>query len=118
MNSDSTSGHYTWAGLGTVAAGTGAIGDTPTTAIVLNNGQSSGAANSGTSGSVQILAPGSAVNKNVTSLLAGFDTSGTRLTNYMITGAYTQTSAVTTLQILASSGNLTSGTVRCYGLSK
>jgi hypothetical protein len=35
----------------------------------------------------------------------------------VMTGQYTQTTAVNAFQVLSTSGNLTSGTVRCYGLS-
>ncbi len=115
---DTTSGHYAWQAFAMVTSAAGANGNTSDTSMSVNNGQTSGAQNSSWNGTYRIYAPGSAIQKVFLGQGHGFDTSGTRIISYTFGGSYTQTGAVDAFQILCSSGNIASGTVRVYGLAK
>jgi len=111
--------NYSWSATANVANGSPS-GNGSTSATMMNvvNGQSSNAAGNPLSGSVQMFgAPASGSSVNLVGQLLGFDTSDTRFLAWVFTGNYHSTSAVNAFQVLASTGNLDTGTVRCYGLS-
>jgi len=117
MNSDSSS-LYAWADwfVGTALNSDGQQFSNSDTSISLFVGLDN-TSTYGYSGTLKLFQPSStsldkAVTSHVTGLAGGFfySTDGA--------GVYKSTSAVTTVQFLFSSGNIASGTVRCYGIAK
>jgi hypothetical protein len=115
---DTTSGHYAWQAFAMVTSAAGANGNASDDSMSVNNGQTSGAQNSSWNGTYRFYAPASAIQKIFLGQGHGFDTSGTRIISYTFGGSYTQTGAFDAFRINMSSGNITSGTVRVYGLAK
>ena len=75
--------------------------------------------NYGISGSIKLTSPGSAaLYKQVVGQFTLFDSNAGAPLFYSIAGAYQSTTAVNAFRFLFSSGNITSGTIRCYGISK
>lgn len=117
-NYDATSGHYAWQAWAMVSGGSGSNGSTSDTKITLIVSQTSGTNNTNFSGFYRLYNPGGASRKIITGVGTGWDSSGTRLISYTAGGSYLQTTAVNAFRIIASSGNLTSGTVRLFGVAK
>jgi hypothetical protein len=94
----------------------GGVGSNGTTSIDVSGGIDN-AANNSVNGSAKLFKPGGSGHKNVT-----FQTSGIKNDNnfYAVTGAgrYKSTTAVDAIRFLASSGNITSGVIRVYGIAK
>lgn len=81
----------------------------------INNGT---AAQASISGWMRLYSPAStALNKLVEGMTTYFDSGGFRVAN-MFRGAYESTTAMDAFRVLASSGNITSGSVRVYGVAK
>ncbi len=112
-----TGNHYNWQAFAMVTGGSGANGSGSDTKIWLTVAQSN-QSSSAFSGSYHFFGPGSALQKQITGTGLGMDTSASRIIGYSAGGQFTQTTAVDGFRILASSGDLTSGTVRCYGVAK
>ena len=100
-----------------VSGGTGSGSGTSTLLFMApGNDMSNGAP--GTSGFIKLYSPASTTSKLFRGESIGVDQSGGRLIEAMIGGQWVIGSAMNAFQVLASSGNLTSGTVRCYGLAQ
>lgn len=71
------------------------------------------------SGHLRLFNPGGALNKNVNGLLTYYGTAGGnfRIQDF-VSGTYESTTAVTAIRFLMSTGNITSGTIRVYGVAK
>ena len=101
------------------AGGSTLQGGTGETKIVIsvNTGQSNNS-NWGITGRMLLFNPGStSLFKQVQARLHHIDSSSLRVTVDSI-GAYEATTAVNAFQFLFSTGNITSGTIRCYGVAK
>lgn len=113
-----TGSNYDWASFAQIVGGTGGNGASSDSAIYFTNGQSSGG-NSAFSGVASFQDPNSASLKKYThGTGVGSDTSGGRMLGWWHAGIYKSTTAVTAFRIKASSGNITSGVVRLYGVSE
>lgn len=101
------------------AGSAGPGGATGATSIVL--GETNGIGNAsafGLVGMIQLYDPGSAsVHKAINGNIAFRNAAGLRIA-HVVAGAYEANTAVNAVRFLAGSGNITSGTIRCYGLSK
>jgi hypothetical protein len=97
------------------AAGSG----TGQTAIVFSETNGIGnAASFGLVGTLKLYSPGStSVHKAVNGQIQFRNTTALRIV-HIVSGIYEQNTAVNAVQFFASTGNLTSGTIRCYGLAK
>jgi hypothetical protein len=110
--------NYAWTALEGISNGTGSAGSNPDTQIKLVTAQSD-SANQGLVGRFNIYAPGASAYKLLTGNFANYvGSSDGRLFNWNVSGQYLATTAVNAFQVIASTGNLTSGTLRCYGLAK
>jgi hypothetical protein len=120
FSSDSGS-NYSWAATRNSAAGTAVGGSAGTTSIGLDNsgGQSNSTTLGGAVFTVWVYSPTNAsFHPRVHWSGSINDGSGNPDVNVSGGGSYLSTTSVTTFEILASSGNLVSGTVRCYGIAK
>ncbi len=113
---DSTSGHYNYIFLIFIPSAS-ATGGGADTAMWLENGQSNGGTTS-YNGTATFYAPGSSAKQHLVSQGTGWDTGSTRFLGWQSADVYNQAVAINAFQVLASAGNLTSGTVRCYGIAK
>jgi len=110
--------NYTWAYTQNSqipnGANLGAAGDTK---IKIAHSLGTGATN-GTSGEIRLYDPQSAsVYKRLITRLTHLD-SGGNFINSSAGGQYLSTTAVTGIRFLFSTGNITSGIIRCYGVAK
>lgn len=118
---DSTTGHYSWtterwtAGAGGQGGGINSADNFCLTGgfTVVPNTASLG----GVCGSMKIFSPCSGNNVLVRASMMYNDTSVGYQTPFEMGGAYVQTTAVNAFQIVSTSGNIASGTVRLYGIS-
>jgi hypothetical protein len=74
----------------------------------------------GASGTVRLFNPGSALYKSVLGHVTGSRVSSGDARTYtqQTSGIYLSTTAVDAFQFVFSSGNIASGTIRCYGIAK
>jgi uncharacterized protein DUF5907 len=109
---------FDWNNTGTGVAGQGLA--SPTTAIKLASASNiSNNSSFGVIGGLRLFSPtSSSLDKLVLYRIAYREQGGTTLQNVDGSGVYLSATAVNAVQFLASSGNLTSGTVRCYGIAK
>lgn len=107
---------FVWrSGGSALEGGTGATSIQLTYGSHINNGT---AALAGVSGEFHLYDPQStALYKAVSGRSVFYDASNFRVTTD-VRGAYESTTAVTAVRFFASSGNITSGTIRIYGLTK
>lgn len=117
-----TGTNYTTAGFRSSATGTAVAGGTSKTLIGLDagGGIKNVAADGGLNGTFYLFGPGlgATVHTRFTENAGTYDGSGSP--DVTITGAasYVASAAVNAFRIIAASGNITSGTVRCYGIAK
>jgi hypothetical protein len=110
--------NYSYTLFSNTSSGTGTTGANGQTAInLIGWGNVSNASNRSINGSVRLYAPGGALYKQVGGHIFYWDSGNLRVSG-MTSGLYEVTTAVNAFRILASSGNLTSGTIRCYGVAK
>ncbi len=107
---------FRWSSAGSTTAGNATQGGLDLTGGGLEQNTST----YGLSSTVHLFNPGStSVFKQIVASSHGFDNNGSSLIyGVQLAGTYRNTSAVNAFQIIASAGNLTSGTVRCYGIAK
>ena len=89
-----------------------------TTAIMLVNAFATGVTRAALSGSVFMHNPGSSLEKIFSGQVTFPLSTDSSWYGLSLAGIYSSASAVNAFQIKASSGNITSGTVRVYGLAK
>ena len=116
----STSGDYVY-GMAGISAGSGAFNQgnaTTATSIVLTTSSVlNDAASGGVSGSVYVYAPSStSVYKQFTYQTVSSATSSVEMYSSSGAGSRKSTSAINAIRFLFSSGDITSGTIRLYGL--
>lgn len=118
---DTTSGHYVWSVWRWVNSTGGASGSTSAAAMSLTGALtavSNTTADGGVSGTYKIFNPGNSSSyKRMTGQAAYNATSGFQELGITTQGSYIQTAAFNAFRIKATSGNLTSGVVRCYGIA-
>lgn len=101
-----------------LASGTAVVSASAATKIILTDA-SENSSLYGIVGRATLYQPQStSVRKMVSSDLFFDQTGGPAFERNLSMGIYDSTTAVTGLQFLMSSGNITSGTIRCYGLAK
>lgn len=115
---DSTSGHYGWAGFGWYSGGSGYTGTNSDTSIGFHNAINAEANDCGTSFhgriSVSTVGQGLKVHGHANH---EFDTG--YVEGYMLSATYLSTGVtVNALKFFVGSGNLKSGSIRIYGISK
>ena len=101
-------------------SGTGGVGGaTGATSIILAETNGIGNASAfGLIGSIKLFDPQSASkHKAIVGDVVFRSAAGTRI-KHTLAGAYEANTAITGFHFLASSGNITSGTIRCYGVAK
>jgi hypothetical protein len=110
--------NYTWAySQDSQIPNTANLGAAGASAIKIGHSLGNGATN-GVSGEVMLYNPQSAVvHKRLTVRLADVDSSG-NFVSASAAGQYVSATALTGIRFLMSSGNITSGTIRVYGLAK
>lgn len=113
-------GNYSWTSAGTNRFGQGQAGaDSGATQIQCNLSAVSNISTAGYSGNIRLFDPASTAKHKAVSGTAFMLTSdGTTVENEQIGGFYRSTTAVNAFQLLFSSGNIASGTIRVYGLAK
>lgn len=113
---DTTSGHYWWQALAVVPSTSGTNGSTSDTQVNFSNDQSNNSAES-LGGDFSLHTPqNGTIPINMNGSFQGF-TSGSQRIGWIFTGSYTNLVSVNAFRIIATSGNLAAGTVRCYGLT-
>lgn len=113
--------NYSWAGFRSSAIGSASAGSSGTTSIGLDASgtQSNSSTTGGLNGSFRIFNPlGGSMYTRFTGNIGINDGTGNPDVTIILSGSYKSTTAVNAFQILASSGNLTSGTIRLYGIKK
>lgn len=117
---DATSGHYSWAAFRWISGANSQNGSTSATSIGLTTGvslTSNTVSNAGIVGTYKIFNP---LSGTMHTLVAGngnsWYSSGPDM-GTSISGTYLQTTAVNAFRIFFGSGNITSGTVRVYGIA-
>lgn len=115
---DTTAGHYKWGNVG-LKVGTGADVQQSASDAAFNIMVALGnAASRSVSASIRLYNPlSTSLQKLYSGTLISIITDG-NLYLYTIGGAYTQTAAINALRFLMSTGNIASGTIRVYGVSK
>lgn len=120
-----TTNSYSWVSFGNSTGGTSFGGSTSASGIGLgfSNEISNNSSWAGLSGNYYLYSPGStSVYKRISGIASYFNTGANGRGQTHNSGAYEATSAVNAFRIIVSSGggagNITSGTVRCYGLTK
>jgi hypothetical protein len=112
-----TGANYNWVRYLAVAGGSAQAGASGDTSILFYPSQSSNT-NSGVSGTLQLSNPlGGTGFTSFNGTVTGFDTLDAALGISMVTGQYATTTAVNAFRILAGTGSLASGSVRCYGIA-
>jgi hypothetical protein len=113
-NSWDSGANYNWARFSFDNASTGSTGNAADSSLTL----APDVAASGASGTIDMHNPGSAIaNKSFEGITQNIHTGAVSL-GTTTAGAYAPTTAVNAIRVFFSSGNITSGTVRLYGLSK
>ena len=113
--------NYSWSAFGMAFNGSGANGNLTDTAGYVSNGQGSPASTLGTFiGTAHLMDPLKVQNASgeteITATGFGLTSAGQRI-SFSSYGTYNSSTAVNAFQVLASTGNIASGTVRCYGLA-
>lgn len=118
FNAD-TGANYGWAGFRFVSGATGSAGaNSGQTQISLTaSGSPSNNSNYGIRGSFKLFDPASAIYKGINGDFTFLDSSSNVIKS-SVAGFYQVATAVSSLQIKESSGNIASGTIRVYGVSK
>lgn len=112
-----TGANYNWVRYLAVAGGAAAAGVNADTSITFYPAQSSNT-NYGVSGKLQLSNPlGGTGFTFFNGTVTGFDTADAALGISIIAAQYASTTAVNAFRILPGSGNLASGSVRCYGIA-
>lgn len=106
---------YRWLWTFALDGSDGQIGDTADDAIDFRDATSTLAANTGINAKLVLYDPGGAKLKAV---LGDVDILTTSLAMLNGGGLYLSTTAVNAFRFLPSTGNFTSGTIRCYGVAK
>lgn len=117
--------NYVWTGLRTSVAGSGTAGATPsakTSSFGLDaSGGVSNDANYGLCGTLRVANPlSAALYKRISAGVFDYlDTASAppQIVIVRLGGAYASTTPVNACQFLMSSGNIASGTIRCYGIA-
>jgi len=113
-----STGSYSHMNFGYSAGGTGVISGTAQTSIKLIGGVNwDNNSNWGVDGNITLRNPGGSIYKQVLGSLRGF-VNGDIRSAVIVSGAYEAATAVNAFRFLFSSGNIASGTIRCYGLAK
>jgi Concanavalin A-like lectin/glucanases superfamily len=115
-----TGSNYSWAVFGFSNSGSAVSGNQGDTSIGLANIVYNGS-NYSLSGTYKLFNPGGSIYKQMAGhyeAVNNGDVGAAQAEGHIIGGKYKSTTAVNAFRILASSGNLTSGTVRCYGVAK
>ena len=100
------------------SAVTGATPGSPTTQWDLSgSGGVDNSSNYGVWGSVKLFGPGSAIYKKIRGEF-GYLSNGNEPLASNISGMYLSATALTAIRFLFSSGNIASGSIRCYGIAK
>lgn len=113
--------NYAWSGFRVSRTGSAATGSDSGTSIDLTVGDtiSSTAAAAGLSGSFTLYNPGGGAASSRIVGQTGYNNGGSpQQIMGTFSGVYSPTTAVANFQLLMSSGNIASGTARCYGLTK
>lgn len=116
-----TGANYSWCALRNSAAGTAVSGSGSDSGIQItgNGGQTNSATTGGTIGSSKLFNPGNgSFYPRFTAQVGINDGSGNPDVSVSTTGSYKVTTAVNAFRVFATSGNIASGTVRIYGISK
>ncbi len=107
--------NYGWGTLEWSSSGSGTSGTSPTSGIVIARNLAT-TANYSVNGSWKLMNPGGALYKQV--IGAASVLTGSNIEGQHSSGVYRSTTAVNAFQALMSSGNISSGTIRVYGLAK
>ncbi len=111
--------NYNWTGWRFLSSTNGTSGTNADSSIHLvlavNN---SASANYSINGTLKLFNPGGALYKAFRGQFIDVDTGASAITGTDMGGFYNITTAVNAFQFLANSGNVASGTVRCYGIAK
>lgn len=113
-----TGANYGWGNIRYNSAGSAGAGSNADTSIIIagNTDTISNDANyNGVGGFIRLYSPGGAAYKKVVGEV-GFKS--TNVEGISFNGFYQSTTAVTGIRFLFSSGNITSGTIRVYGVAK
>ena len=116
-----TGANYGWAAFRNSSGGTAIAGSNSDTSITLtgNGGPSNSTTTGGIVGSFKFFSPLNGVFFPRLSALTGInDGSATPDITVTTTGSYKSSTAVNAFRFLFASGNVASGTIRCYGLAK
>lgn len=119
MNYDSGGNYATTLSIVEAGGATGTNVSNGGTSALIGPGQLNNGAGVSLGGSLELWGPGSSASwKQMFQSIATLDTRNTSQT--MLTGGalYKITTAVNAFQFFMASGNLTSGTIRCYGVAK
>lgn len=110
---------YTYANFIFRNGASGAGGASATSAInLLFNNVDSNTALPGVTGTIKLYNPGNAVHKQITGQFSFFGEGSSFFEGSILAARVETTSAVNAVQFYFSSGNIASGTIRCYGLNK
>jgi hypothetical protein len=110
--------NYSWTAYGMNRFGAAQAGVDATNQIILNKSTIDNTSTKGLCGFIRLYSPGStSVHKDVVGEAMGFVGGGV-LEVASLGGCYLSTTAVNAFQFLMSSGNITSGTIRVYGIAK
>lgn len=113
-----TGGNYSWEAFVWTAAAFISGGSTGDTKLQLSyTTHVSNDANWGICGKLRMFDPGSAIYKQVNGDFHFYASDPARA-SVSIGGAYESATAVTAIRFLMSTGNIASGTIRCYGVAK
>jgi hypothetical protein len=113
-----TGSNYSWDAFAFSTAGTGNNGSNGDTQLTLLPNYTA-VANFTVAGQYRLFGPASGANPIVAG--TGFALTaadGRTAEGFTLAGAYLSTTAVNAFRVIASTGNLTSGTARCYGIAK
>ena len=115
---DQTSGNYRWANYGWTSTTAGQTGSTSDTSITLVNNIGTGVANYSINGSCKIFNPAGSLFKMFTGQFVAYNNTNSAPEGFVNFGVYLSTTAINAFRIRPSSGNLTSGIIRVYGVNK
>jgi hypothetical protein len=112
--------NYSWARFGFDSGGSGASGGNGVAFIEVigDAGITNTASNGGASGSYNLYPTPASVSRTQFSGVGAYQNNSGRFNGETSGGSYNSTTNVNAFQFLFSSGNIASGTIRCYGLSK
>lgn len=112
--------NYSWEAFYLGNAASGPNGSTSDTALSVTNDITNANSYQSLTGEYTLFAPQSdTLDKSIVGMTNGpFSGQGHNASMWLVSGYYKVATAVTQFQVLASSGNITSGTARCYGFAK